>query len=186
MRLLAAMLAAGLMAGCISVDVDSDTVRAAEPVYEGPLQKRTALVVADMNRAMAFYRDVLGFQGGTVTQSGPNSYSYEVFNLPRDKPIRFATMDAGPNQTRALALIESPGVRHDPNGARESAMVVNANGKMDAMLEGARRLGLTIIPERPLNSVDGRVGREVAIIDADGHLVVLYQFPGGPDSGDKR
>lgn len=154
--------------------------------YSGPLMKRTALVVSDMERALSLYAGVLGFQSNGVTQSAPTSYSYEVFNLPRDKPLRFVTLNAGPAQVRALALAEIPGIRHDQNGARESGMVINANGRLDAILDGVRSLGLSIIPERTLNSVDGRVGREVAFTDWDGHLIVLYDFPGQPGQGDPR
>jgi catechol 2,3-dioxygenase-like lactoylglutathione lyase family enzyme len=173
---------AALAAGCISIDVEEAKVEsaaaaAAASSYDGATLKRGALIVSSMERSMAIYRDILGFQANGVTQSKPNSYSYEVFNLPRDKPIRFATLNAGPDQPRALALIESPGIQHRKDGPRPVALVINANGRLDEMLAKLAGMGLTIIPERPLVSDTQGTGRETAFIDPDGHLIVLYQFP---------
>jgi catechol 2,3-dioxygenase-like lactoylglutathione lyase family enzyme len=143
----------------------------------GVAVKRTALVVANIDRSLGIYRDILGFSVNSLTQSGPDSYSYEVFNLPRNKPIRFATLNSGPDQQRSLALIESPGVVHLQSGPRPAALVLNAQGGMDVMMAKVAALGLKIIPERPLNSPTQGLGREVAFLDPDGHLIVLYQFP---------
>lgn len=186
MRLAFIAAAAALLAGCISITART-TVQAEPPApYSGPLMKRSALVVADMDRAVGLYRDVLGFQLNGVTQSAPTSYSYPVFNVPTDKPIRFATFNSGPSQIRSLALLESPGVRHDASGPRESALVINANGRLRAIMAEVAKRGLPIIPERPLPGPDGVAGVEIAFTDYDGHLIVLYEFPGPPSAGEPR
>jgi catechol 2,3-dioxygenase-like lactoylglutathione lyase family enzyme len=182
MRALIIGAAAFALSGCIIIDADTTTVPAASiegpEDYEGPLVKRTALVVSTMDRALTVYRDLLGFQLNSLTQSGPNSYSYEVFALPRDVPIRFATLNSGPDQQRSLALIESIGI--DPyatEAPRPAALVVNANGRFDAILAGARAMGLTVIEPRPLISQTQGEGVEGAFLDHDGHLIVIFQFP---------
>jgi catechol 2,3-dioxygenase-like lactoylglutathione lyase family enzyme len=182
MRVAFIALIAPLLAGCVIIDADTTAPpRAAlntETAYQGPLVKRTALVVSSIDRSLTVYRDLLGFQLNSLTQSSPTSYSYEVFALPQDVPIRFATMNSGPNQQRSLALIESPGIDPYPTDRpRPAALVVNANGRFEAILDGARRMGLTVIAPRPLISQTQGEGVEGAFIDFDGHLIVIYQFP---------
>ena len=190
MRALFIGAAAFALSGCIIIDADTTTApaagfNAAEADYEGPLVKRTALVVSDMDRALTVYRDLLGFQLNSLTQSGPNSYSYEVFALPRDVPIRFATLNSGPDQQRSLALVESAGISPYAAAApRPAALVVNANGRFDAILAGAEAMGLTVIAPRPLISQTQGEGIEGAFLDPDGHLIVIYQFP-EPDAGNR-
>ncbi|MFZ4121745.1 MAG: VOC family protein [Caulobacterales bacterium] len=187
---LAALVLALFASGCISIDVDRSATeglqRAAEEVaqaiddggYQGPLVKRTALVVSNMERSLTVYRDLLGFQLNSLTQSGTDSYSYEVFALDRSRPIRFATLNSGPMQQRSLALIEGPGVvLYAADQPRPAAVVINANGRFEAILAGARGMGLTVIAPRPLNSPTQGTGIEGAFLDPDGHLVVIYEFP---------
>jgi catechol 2,3-dioxygenase-like lactoylglutathione lyase family enzyme len=157
----------------------------AAPAYDGALMKRTALVVSSIDRSLTIYRDILGFQLNAITQSSPTSYSYEVFKVPRDKPIRFATFNSGPDQSRSLAMIESAGVIHHNNDSvRPVALVINANGRLDEIMSKVKALGLTTVAPRPLKSDTQGDGIETAFVDYDGHLVVLYQFP-NPDRPNK-
>ena len=43
---------------------------------------------------------------------------------------------------------------------------------------GARALGLPVYAEEVLHTNDGRVGREIGIVDADDNLVVVYKIAG--------
>ena len=43
---------------------------------------------------------------------------------------------------------------------------------------GALALGLTVHDEAVLRTKDGRVGREVGIVDHDDNLVVIYKITG--------
>ena len=44
-------------------------------------------------------------------------------------------------------------------------------------MAGARDLGLTVYDEEVLKTPDGRVGREIGIVDFDDNLIVIYSFP---------
>jgi catechol 2,3-dioxygenase-like lactoylglutathione lyase family enzyme len=147
--------------------------------YDGVYFKRVALVVADMDRALTIYRDLLGLELNGVTQSKPTSYSYPVFNIDKDATIRFATFNAGPDQTRTLALSEVTGMTIDnQNTPHSAALVLNANGRFDSILAGALAMGLHVVDPVPLDAGDSRgVGREAAFVDYDGHLIVIYEFP---------
>jgi catechol 2,3-dioxygenase-like lactoylglutathione lyase family enzyme len=153
---------------------------AARPADEMGWMRRQALIVTDMDRAMSLYSGILGFKSNGVTQSLPTSYSYDVFNIPRTAKIRFSTLDGRDGQQRSLALIEVTGkgaVLPKAKGIRPTAAVINTR-RLDWVQAQVKALGLTAIPERELKRSDGTVGREWAFLDWDGHLVVLYQFPG--------
>lgn len=149
--------------------------------YEGGYFKRQAIVVSDMERALSLYRDVLGFQLHSLSQSSATSYSYEVFNIPREASIRFATLDAGDVQIRTLALIEVTGVPVEPQtGIRRAAAVINANGRYEAIYEAVTQMGLETMNPRALGDPASPRGQgvELGFVDWDGNLVVIYEFPG--------
>jgi len=180
-RMLCALLAlAGLSTAAIAQD---------EAGYAGSFFKRQAIVVSDMERALTLYRDVLGFELHSLTQSSEDSYSYDVFNIPREASIRFATLDAGETQIRTLALIEVTGVDLEPqSGVRRAAAVINVNGRYDAVLAGVDEMGLDRAEPRALGDPDSERGQgvELGFTDWDGNLVVIYQFPGAQGAPSER
>lgn len=146
--------------------------------YDGAYYKRQLYVVTDMERALTLWRDVMGLQPGNITTSGPNSYSREVFNIPARATMRFCTLNAGPTQVRTLALLEVKGVRLPrKTGIRTTGAVINANGRLDAIIASARSMGLTIMGPRVLESATQGNGTEQGFLDWDGNVIVLYQFP---------
>ncbi len=138
--------------------------------------QRGNYVVTDLERALSFYRDVLGFTLNFTKDSPDDSYSYPVFRFNPDKKLRFAVLDA-PGQPRVMALTEVIG---DPLSEvplpRRSAIVLEV-GDVDAVVAGSKALGLEVVPEEQLITHDGRVGREVGIVDWDGNLTVIYYIP---------
>jgi catechol 2,3-dioxygenase-like lactoylglutathione lyase family enzyme len=135
--------------------------------------KRAALIVADLDRALALYQHALGFSLQSVKDSPADSYSYEIFGIPAGARLRMAALDGPPGQERTLALLEvQPPLPRPPHPI---AATVIAVADLDAVLAAVRALpGLTRLPERTLHTHDGRIGREVALVDADGHAVVLF------------
>ena len=65
--------------------------------------QRTNYLVSDANRALLFYRDILGMTLDFMKQSEDDSYSYEVFDINKGKPIEFAILSYK-NQPRVMAL----------------------------------------------------------------------------------
>jgi catechol 2,3-dioxygenase-like lactoylglutathione lyase family enzyme len=141
-----------------------------------PMLKRTNLCVADMERSLKVYRDILGFTVSELKVSLPTSYSYTVFEIPKDARIRFATLDS-PTQVRTIALTEITGVELPrPSRPFMSATVINCDN-FDDVITQVKAMGLKVIPEQPLAGADGKPkGREGAFIDPDGHVVVLYKL----------
>ncbi len=134
-------------------------------------------VVADLDRAIAFYQGVLGFDVTFTLPPNPNSYSYAVFDIPRTAVMRFCVLSTA-TQERVMALTEVKGVDITPlPHPRRSAIVLEVDDP-DAVMAGARALGLTVYPEDVLKTKDGRLGREIGIVDADDNLVVIFKITG--------
>jgi catechol 2,3-dioxygenase-like lactoylglutathione lyase family enzyme len=135
--------------------------------------KRAALLVADLDRSLAVYRDALGFTLESIKNSPTDSYSYEIFGLPEDAKLRMAALDGPSDQPRTLALLEVRPALPPQAGPRAATVVYVAD--IDAALDRLRRIdGVRLLPERELRTHDGKLGREVGVIDPDGHAIVLY------------
>ncbi len=138
--------------------------------------KRMNLVVSDLDRALRVYRDCLGFEVEHIKNSADDSYSYPVFEFPRDAKIRFATLDT-PGQKRVFALTELTGAElPKPPVPRVAAAVINID-KFDDAIARLTDEGVKIYPEGALKGEDGNPkGRELGFVDHDGHLIVIYRL----------
>jgi hypothetical protein len=77
-----------------------------------------------------------------------------------------------------MALTEIAGIPLAPvPHPRRSAIVLEV-ADPDAVMTGARALGLTVYPEEELRTPDGRIGREIGIVDFDDNLIVIYCITG--------
>jgi len=132
-------------------------------------------VVADLDRALGFYQGVLGFEVTFTLPHNPESYSFPVFDIPAEARLRFCVLSTA-TQERAMALTEIGGVPLAPvPHPRRSAIVLEVDDP-DAVIAGARALGLTVYEEAVLKTKDGRIGREIGIVDFDDNLVVIYKI----------
>ena len=139
--------------------------------------QRGNYVVADLDRSLTFYRDVLGFTVTFVLPPNPDSYSYPVFEVPRAAAMRFAVLSTD-TQERVMALTEVAGITLAPVPyPRRSAIVLEIDDP-DAVMAASRALGLTVYAEEVLQTKDGRIGREIGIVDFDDNLIVIYKITG--------
>jgi catechol 2,3-dioxygenase-like lactoylglutathione lyase family enzyme len=140
--------------------------------------KRPALVVDDLERSLRIYRDILGFKVEFIKNSAEDSYSYRVFNIPSTIPLRFATLTADGPDKSIFGLIEAKDARvgETQNRVRPFAVVIHVDDLDTIVTTLAQREDVTILPEFALTTQDGREGREVAMIDPDGHAILLYHI----------
>lgn len=132
-------------------------------------------VVADLEQALTFYRDVLGFAVTFVLPPNPGSYSYPVFDIPPGAVLRFCVLSTA-TQERVMALTEVTGLDLAPTPhPRRSAIVLEID-EPDRVMTGARALGLQVYDEEVLHTKDGRTGREIGIVDFDDNLIVIYKI----------
>ncbi len=138
------------------------------------LYKRITLVVADLERSLKVYRDILGFTINYIEPSAEDSFSYPVFNIPKEAKLNFATMDS-PSQERTFALTEVRGVSlPKQEGIKMTASVIKVND-LKGVIENIKALGLaTTDIKKDENEYAAFI--EQAFTDFDGHLVVLYQM----------
>ena len=141
-----------------------------------PMLKRINLCVADMERSLKVYRDILGFTVNYMKDSASDSYSYPVFMFPKEAKLRFDTLDS-PTQERTFALTEVRGIELPKLPVPHMTAVVLNCINFDEVVAKATAMGLKVIPEQALPDLDGKPkGRETAFVDPDGHLIVLYKM----------
>ena len=137
--------------------------------------QRANFVVRNIEKSLTLYRDVLGFEVAFILDSPDDSYSYPVFEIDKAHKLRFAVLSTA-DQVRVMALTEVPAELPPVPNPRRAAIVLEV-GDVDAVCENARAAGCEVYEEEELHTHDGRVGREVGIVDFDNNLVVIYKIP---------
>ena len=140
--------------------------------------QRANYAVRDLDRALEFYVGVLGLSLDFIKESDAASYSYTVFEIPKDARIRFAVLSA-PGQPRVMALTEIRGAPLEPVAHPRRAAIVLETPDIDAVAHRARAKGFPVCPEGVLLTFDGRRGRELGLVDPDDNLTVVYTIPEG-------
>ncbi|MDB4293037.1 VOC family protein [Maribacter sp.] len=136
--------------------------------------KRNTLVVADYERSLRIYRDILGFSVNYIKRSASDSYSYPVFNIPPEGEATFIALDS-PSQERTFALTEVKGISlPKQTGPRMSVSVIKIKDLKRAILK-IEALGLETL-DLITDRTDDLTYIEQAFIDFDGHLILLYQL----------
>jgi len=137
--------------------------------------QRATYIVADLDRALPVYCDVLGLDLVFIKDSAEDSYSYEVFQIDRNAKMRFAVL-AAPNQPNVMALIELKGIDLPDRPLPNAAAIVVECQDFDGVMDRARQAGLKVFDEGNLVTKDGRTGRELGFLDHDGNLIVIYKI----------
>ena len=149
---------------------------AGDDPYTGANFKRVTLVVADMERSLEIYRDILGFQLDGIMDSSKASYSYPVFKIDPEAKIRFATLSAGPEQVRTMALTEITGMELPKPGRPFMTASVIRVDDIEGTFKKLEALGLETVPPKFAERPGEFKFVEQAFVDFDGHLIVLYQI----------
>ncbi|NOT44302.1 MAG: hypothetical protein HOP14_06845 [Acidobacteria bacterium] len=130
--------------------------------------------IADMDRSVAWYQGVLGME--TVRDSGGPSPTTIV---AEDGAMMHTHVLKTPDDGFSMELVEVSGIEVRPQtpsvqdpGAIMLALVV---ADLDAVLAGARRLGLTVISDGGDVVVTEERGRQAMVRDADGVVSYLSQ-----------
>ena len=138
--------------------------------------QRANIVVESIDRSLVIYRDILGLTVDYIKDSLPSSYSYPVFEIPREATLRFCTLSSE-EQVRTLALTEVTGIDlPDTPRPQRSCNVFQVDDVGETVDRLKQVPGVTLYEEETLHTQDGRVGRELGFVDPDGHLVVIYSI----------
>lgn len=139
------------------------------PVY------RHSILVADLERALTLYRDVLGLTVSRVTDTPADSYSYRFFNIEPGAMKRFAYLDGDGGHSNVLGLGEVPGIALGLPDSPRAVAFVQTVADVEGVKARVEAMGLeTIEPVEFMSRESGRPGMEFGIIDFDGHLILVY------------
>lgn len=165
-----------LISSCSSVKSTTTNLKSTPPFLEGTHFKRTNLLISDLDKSLKIYRDILGFTVHKTSDSSEDSYSYPVFNIPKEAKLKFCTLDS-PDQIRTIALTQISGIKLPklPSTPHMSASVIRIKNLPEAMNK-IKALGLEITKPKIAVGSDGDTFMEQAFVDFDGHLIVLYEF----------
>ena len=146
----------------------------AAPAEVRPHYKRPNLLVADMERSLSLYVDVLGFEAAAVQESGTDSFSYPVFKIPREARMRYTYLGE-PGEARVFGLTEVTGAEMEavsdaPHRTGHVIGVTDLMGKLDRV----KAMGLDATEVKEAGGTEFRF-LEVAFTDFDGHLIVMYE-----------
>lgn len=170
------ILGAMFLAGC-ATSINSTKTQITKTGYDLPHVKRANLLIADIDRSLTIYRDILGLTANEPSVSGPDSYSYPVFNIPAGTPMRSITLNE-PGEQRVLALTELKGfdLPKPINAPYISTVVIGIND-LPGAFQKIEALGLTVTKSKTADGVDFDF-IEQAFVDFDGHLIVCYEIIG--------
>jgi catechol 2,3-dioxygenase-like lactoylglutathione lyase family enzyme len=135
--------------------------------------QRANYLVSDLDRAIPFYADILGFEIDVSKTLPPTAYAHQLFGIEPGVALRAARLST-PSQTRVMALTEMKGARTKDRALPRHNAIVLEVADVDEIVARSKAIGLEVMPEYKLKTDDGREGREVGILDFDDNLVVIY------------
>jgi catechol 2,3-dioxygenase-like lactoylglutathione lyase family enzyme len=148
--------------------------KSASAIKSGLHLKRPCLIVADLNRSLQIYRDILGFRLDYVGEASAESYLYTVFQLPPQGKLRFAALSTE-YEPRAIALTEVKNIELPPMPLPQRIATVIQVGDLTSVIQKIQALSLEIIPPCSFAAPPNQLFTEQGFHDFDGHLIILYQ-----------
>ncbi|MDX2144840.1 MAG: VOC family protein [Rhodospirillaceae bacterium] len=138
--------------------------------------KRVPIVVSDMEKSLKVYRDILGLTVESDNMMKPNAHDERVFNVPPGGLTRSVKFNIRPDQIRALGLFEVKDYKGKGSSGVHDHGVVFRVDRIDDIHAKLKAGGYRIIDFVDLLTAAGDKGRELAFLDPDGHLVLVYQL----------
>jgi catechol 2,3-dioxygenase-like lactoylglutathione lyase family enzyme len=143
---------------------------------ESIVLKRVPVVVSDMEKSLKLYRDILGLTVESDKMMQPDEHDERVFNVAPGGLTRSVKFNLGPDQIRAVGLFEVKGYKgKDPKAPHDHGIVFRVT-RLDDIHAQAKAAGIRIVDFVDLTTNDGQKGRELTMLDPDGHLVLVYQI----------
>ncbi|MEM8638159.1 MAG: VOC family protein [Cyanobacteria bacterium P01_G01_bin.54] len=136
--------------------------------------KRPCLLVADLERSLQLYRDILGFRLDYRSEASAESYLYSVFKLPPAAKLTFAALSTE-HELRALALTEVKAISLPPPSLPHSMLLVIQVNQIAPVIEQIEQLGLRAIAPNHFTTPPNLAFTEQGFCDFDGHMIMLYE-----------
>lgn len=155
--------------GCANTTTQSSPYQRLAPTY------RQSILVSDIERSLALYRDVLGLTVSKINPVDADSYSSVFFNIPQGAMTRFAYLDGEDGRKNVLGLGEVTGVTLTAPAGPRSVAFVQTVADIESVIRQVEALGLTVLPPTEFISQEtGDRAIETGVVDFDGHLIMFY------------
>ncbi len=152
-----------------------------EPLLQELALQRATIVIADLERSLAFYRDVLGLPVARVLELSRAS-TRESLALPENARVRFATLGPDENSPGQLGLLEitetamaNAALPSPPGVATGQVLLVWRVSDAQRARDLAVAHGATLITD--IKPFTNREGREVVVAAPEGTRIQLVEFP---------
>ena len=138
---------------------------------------RPNILVADMERSLRIYRDIIGFKVNFLLDA--LDVAYEMFGLPHGSKLRMAFISEGKGAFGSLALTAAEGVELPRRQAPFNTCIIIelVEGRLQGVLEQLRaegcEIGTAYELEQPTRT-------DVTVTDPDGHRLVLFEIHSKP------
>ncbi len=141
-----------------------------------PYIHRSNFVVADMERALLLYRDILGLEVDVMMPVRSESFMYDVFRVDRAARMRIAFLSSPDNRFGAIGLTEVKGVALPPvPSSFPSVLIVEVKGRFESVYQQAR----SAVPKLDVSKVyelQNPSRREFILTDYDGNRIIIMQL----------
>lgn len=143
-----------------------------------PYVWRTNIVVADLDRSLRIYRDILGFEVGFIVPIAKPGIVHETYQLPKETKVRIAFLDSGKGQfgrdgQGMIALSEVPGYE-PPSGIYSHAAIIEVSQDIQELYEKLKSEGLEM---GEMLELEFPTRTEFPFTDFDGHRIIIMKLP---------
>jgi sulfatase modifying factor 1 len=139
--------------------------------------KRLALQVPDLDRAVLFFRDVVGFtvEMEGVIKAGAEPYLHMIFNSDPEKTVRRALFSTATEQ-RGLFVVENKNLpAYVPGAARAFATVIEVSSIL-AIKSRAEAAGFHTEQHQVSTTPDGTSFAEMIITGPGGNAILVFEY----------
>ena len=177
-------IAASAIALSITIAPNAVLADGHTPERSGPLAPyhpyvyRTNVVVADMDRALRLYRDILDFEVQFIVPVEPNGILHETFKLDPGVKPRIAFLDTGKGQfgweaKSVIGLSEVPGYEPPQQDMYNHAAIIEVNRDIQEFYDLIRAEGLET---GRILELENPSRTELPFTDFDGHRIILMKL----------
>jgi catechol 2,3-dioxygenase-like lactoylglutathione lyase family enzyme len=145
--------------------------------------KRPLLIVADLERSLKFYADVLGLEVYSIDpyyNRDPKSLGYEMFGIPLGARKRMAMLNTS-DEVRGITLQEVKDMRVEFRQRPRSFTILFETDDLLGIRQRAKDNGFRfvepLIEEIPATASTPRLRfMEFGVLDPDDHVVAFFQY----------
>ena len=146
--------------------------------------KRIALMTRDLDRSVAFFTEVVGFNldfEGTLPANG-EPFLGPVFNIDASQPIRRALLSTS-QEPRGLFLIEHPEAPLANPVVPTATVTVVEVADIEGTLNRAAKFGALVSETVTDTTPEGLRFNEAMITSPGGHAILVYEIGALTDAG---